>query len=165
MFIQENFLRFGFTKKNAAVLLFLATLPNFFSWFVFPTPFGTNFHFFQITIFLAAALFGGFGGAVAGALGSVGVGLLLGNPYLSVGNAILGGVAGFLCKEKRIRLLFAALIAFAIQLPWLYYSDVFLMHLPVDAVAVIAASLLLSNAAMAFAAQKVLPFVERRFFA
>ncbi|MEM3030217.1 MAG: hypothetical protein QXH27_00640 [Candidatus Micrarchaeia archaeon] len=162
MFARKNVFGFDFTRKNILALLFLAVLPNLFGWLVLPsTPWGGKFHVFQITIFLAAALFGWFGGAAAGVFGAVGTALALNNPWILAGNAILGGVTGFLHTRRSMRLLYAVLIAYAVQLPWLYWSDVYLARMPVPVVQSIVVALFVSNLVMALAAEAILPLIRR----
>ena len=163
MFAQKDFYGFEFNRKNLAVLLFLGVLPNLFAWLVLDAPWGGKFHIFQITIFLAAALFGWSGGAAAGAFGGVGTAFALGNPYIIIGNALLGGLAGFLNRQKNVRLLFAVLIAFAVQAPFLYYSDVYLAGMPAPVVQSIVAALFASNLVMALAAEAILPSIRKHY--
>lgn len=166
MFIQKNLLGFEFTRKNVLMLLFLAALPNFFGWLVFNVPWGAGkFHIFQIAIFLAAGLFGPLGGILAGSLGAVGSAVALNNPYIIAGNIILGGLTGYLYKSRNWHLVLAVLAAFAVQLPWLYYSDIWLAHMPVKAVETIIMALALSNLVMALIASALLPLLQRYYHA
>lgn len=86
-------------------------------------------HFFPAAIFLAAASFGPAGGLVAGVTGSLYSAFFLANPYLMLGNAILGLMTGVFFR-KTGRMVPAVLLAFACQLPWLIVSDYYFVHLP-----------------------------------
>ena len=164
MFIRKNLLGFDFTSKNLLTLLLLAALPNFFGWLVFNVPWGAGkFHIFQVAIFLAAGLFGPLGGILAGSLGAVGSAVALNNPYIIVGNVILGGLTGYLYKSRNWHLVLAALAAFAVQLPWLYYSDIWLARMPVAAVEQIILALAFSNLVMALIASAALPSLKRYY--
>ncbi len=101
-------------------------------------------HFFSAAIFLAAVSFGPVGGLIAGVAGSLYAALFLGNPYLIVGNAILGLMSGYFF-QKFPRMLVSAALAFACQLPWLIVSDYFFMGLPAGFIARLAVVLFLGN--------------------
>lgn len=162
----KNYLgHFDFTSnktifKSLAILGLLAVLPNAFGTINFQTPFGVNVHVFQIFIFLAAALFGPAGGAASGLFGSVYTAMLLHNPYILVGNAILGAAAG-LFISRGIPLFFACLAAFAVQLPWLWATDVYLMKMPEPVVTSIIIALLLGNIVWALVAQVLYPHAKK----
>ena len=137
---------FGFSQnwKTFAMLSFLALLPNFLGMLQYTTVFGLRIHFFQYAIFLAALLYGPVGGFVSGAIGSVYVAISLNNPYVIIGNIILG-----LCFGLFIRYgwhwMAAVLAAYAIQMPWLWITDVYFAKMPVLLVITVVASLLISN--------------------
>ncbi len=143
MQLYENLFGVRFSFKSLAVLAMLAVFPNLLGMIVLPTPFGFKFHFFQILIFLAAALYGKWGGAASGAFGSIYVAIALNNPYIILGNILLGFFTGIFAK--RINLMSAAIFAYAIQLPWLWYSDIFLAGMPVPVVNGVMWALLFSN--------------------
>ena len=143
-----------FTYKSIALLSFLAVFPNILGLIVLPTPFGFNLHLFQYLIFAAALLYGPFGGLVSGAFGSVYTALLLNNPYIIFGNIILGFFFGYFAKNKKIHVLPAMFIAYAIQLPWLYVTDIYLAKMPLPAVQGVIIALLASNILWAYLAGK-----------
>jgi hypothetical protein len=101
-------------------------------------------HFFPAAIFLAAVSFGPAGGLVAGVTGSLYSAVLLGNPYLIVGNALLGFLTGFFFR-KTLKIMPSVLLAFACQLPWLILSDYYLLGLPVIFIAKLTVVLFLGN--------------------
>lgn len=101
-------------------------------------------HFFPAAIFLAALSFGPAGGLIAGVAGSLYSAFLTGNPYLIVGNALLGFMAGVFFR-KTGKMVPATLLAFACQLPWLVVSDYFFVHLPGAFIAKLALVLFLGN--------------------
>jgi len=164
MFVRKNLLGFEFTRKNLLTLLLLAVLPNAFGWLVLNAPWGAGkFHIFQAMIFLAAGLFGPLGGAFAGAFGAMGTAVALNNPYIILGNVILGSLAGYLYMKRNWHMVPAVLAAFVVQAPWLYYSDVYLAHMPVPVVEGIIIALLFSNIAMALVASALLPWLKRYY--
>ena len=85
-------------------------------------------HFFPAAIILAALIFGATGGLAAGIAGSLYSAFLLGNPYLMLGNAILGFCTGIF-YSKTDKLILSVFLAFICQLPWLVVSDYYFMHL------------------------------------
>jgi len=155
LFIPKNL----FSKKSICTIILLTVLPNLVGLIVLPNIFGLKIHFFQYFIFLSAVIFGPFAGALAGIFGSVHVALALNNPYVLIGNALLGFFAGLLAK--RIGIVKAILAAYFIQLPWLVYSDIFLAGMPAQAVQMIVASLFVSNILLGFFALKSYKRIER----
>jgi len=145
----ENVFGARLSYKSVSLLVFLALFPNILGMVVLPTPFGFKFHLFQIAVFLAALAYGKFGGALAGATGSIYTAIALGNPFIVVGNVILGFFTGLFAKRTRV--VFAVLGAFAIQVPWLYFTDL-LVGMPEAAVRGVVLALLFSNIVWAFAA-------------
>ena len=113
-------------------------------------------HFFQLGIFMAAFVFGPWAGALTGALASSYNGLfVIANPWIIGGNALLGLFSGiFLKKFGPMK---AVLAAFAIQLPYLYVTDVYLAHMPVNVVYGIIATLAVTTISAGFIASKVSP--------
>lgn len=117
-------------------------------------------HFYQAGIFTSSFLFGPFAGAAVGALSSSFNALaVLHNPYLIFGNAALGLFAALF--YKRFGAFKAVLAAFAIQIPYLYYTDVYLMGMAPAIVGGIIATLAVSNAACALAASYFAPRIAR----
>ncbi len=142
MQLYKNFFGVNFSYRSVLLLAFLALFPNLLGLIVLPTPFGFKFHLFQIAVFLAALLYGKWGGALSGAAGSVYTAIALNNPFIIGGNIILGFSTGFFAKRTNI--VFAVLAAYAIQLPWLYYTDL-LAGMPEPAVRGVVVALLFSN--------------------
>lgn len=113
-------------------------------------------HLFQVGIFTSAFLFGPFAGAVVGALSGSYTGLfLLNNPWIIGGNAILGFSAAYL--YTRTTPFKAAMGAFAIQLPYLFVTDVLFVGMSLGVVAMIALTLLVTNMFCAFMAASITP--------
>ena len=106
--------------------------------------FGVRVHFFQYLIFLAAIIYGPAGGFISGAVGSIYTSFALNNPYIMIGNIILGTVFGVLIRLKW-NIILAVLTSYLIQLPWLYLTDVYLVHMPVKVVQGVIIALLFSN--------------------
>lgn len=158
---QKNlfFGTFNFSRRAWLMLALLAALPNALGLIVIPTGLGFNFHFFQIAVFLAAFAFGPFGGALSGAFGSVYAAMLMHNPWIIFGNVLLGFFAGYFAQKKifgtRMPALAAVWLAFAVQLPWLWVSDIYLAQMPVPAVQGVIIALAVSNTVWAVAAAKL----------
>lgn len=124
--------------------LFLIALPNVLGTINITTPWGFKMHFFQIAIFLAAALYGPQGGMFSGFVGSVYSAFIMGNPWIMIGNAILGFFAGLFLRYG-FHTVSAVLLAYAIQLPWLILSDYYFVHLPMPFIRVLVVALLVSD--------------------
>jgi hypothetical protein len=113
-------------------------------------------HLFQVGIFVSAFLFGPFAGAAVGALSGSYTGLvLLNNPWIIGGNAILGFSAAYL--YTRTTPVKAAMGAFAIQLPYLFITDVLFVGMSLAVVTMIALTLLVTNLFCAFIAAALTP--------
>jgi len=111
-------------RRHAAALLVLALLPNVLSMINLTTPWGFKLHTFPAAIFLAAAVLGPWGGLLSGLAGSLYAAAVMANPYLLVGNALLGLFTGLLIRQG-FRLVPAVWLAFLIQLLWLIPTDYF----------------------------------------
>jgi len=108
-----------------------------------------NIHFFQYIIFLAAIIYGPWGGAFVGGIGSINTSIILNNPYIIIGNIILGFFSGYFHNRTK-RILLSCISAFFIQVPWLWLTDVYLAGIPAYNVNLIIISLLLSNIIFSF---------------
>jgi len=82
--------------------------------------FESAIHFFQLAIFLAGILAGPWAGLVAGAVGSLYMSVSK-IPFIVGGIAILGGGAGLFAKK--LRPVFAGLLAFLVQAPYTLVTD------------------------------------------
>ena len=153
------FSHFSFDKRKILLLMVLALLPNLFGFFSLPTVFGFRLHVFQYFIFLAGLIFGPFGGIVAGGLGSAYTAFLLGNPYILLGNILLGAIFGFLVKHN-FSVIKAGLLAFIVQAPFLYYTDVFLAGMPYQIVVNIIVALFFGNLLWLFLAKRSYTFFQ-----
>jgi len=131
-------------RRTVGVVILLVFLPNFLSMVNLTIPGGLKLHTFQVAIFLAASLLGPVGGLLSGLIGSLFSALTLSNPYLSIGNAILGFFVGWFLQHG-IRPLFAVWMAFCIQLLWLIPTDYFLAGLSPSFIQNLALMLFLSN--------------------
>jgi uncharacterized membrane protein len=88
-------------------------------------------HFFPAAVILAAMIFGATGGLVAGIAGSLYSAVLLGNPYLIVGNALFGMLTGVF-YEKTNKMMLSVLLALICELPWLVVTDYYFMKLSAE---------------------------------
>ena len=145
MYINKNILNFNikWTWKTITLLSFLAIFPNILGLF-HTTIFGIRIHFFQYLIFLAAIIYGPAGGLISGTFGSLYTAIALNNPYIIIGNIILGTLFGLFIRLKW-NILLAVLTAYAIQLPWLITTDIYLAHMPINIVKGIVIALFFSN--------------------
>jgi len=139
------------TWKTISLLGLLAIFPNILGLYS-ATVFGVRIHFFQYLIFLAALIYGPMGGLISGAFGSFYTAMALHNPYVIVGNIVLGTLFGIFIRLKW-NIIIAALAAYLIQMPWLWFSDIYLANMPVNVVKGIVVALLFSDLIWAFAAR------------
>ena len=146
----KNIFRNEWNWKTISLLAFLAFFPNILG-LIHIDVFGFRIHFFQYLIFLAAIIYGPAGGAISGAFGSLYTAIALNNPYIIPGNIILGSLTGLFVRYK-FHIILAVMLAYIIQMPWLWYSDIYLAGMPVVAVQKIVIALLISDVIMALAA-------------
>jgi len=152
---MENIWDFGvkWNLKNMSIFATLIILPNLLGLVNITTPLGFKIHTFQVAIFMAAALFGPKGGLLSGLIGSAYSGIIMSNPYILVGNAILGFSVGYFAQ--RTSLPKAVLLGFAFQLPWLILTDLFLIGMPLSVLVMLIASLAVSNTIWALVAKRI----------
>ena len=134
-------------RWNARTLaaFFLAVgLPNLLGMINIDTSWGFKVHTFQLVIFWAALIYGPVGGAMSGLVGSLYSAVALSNPYIAVGNALLGFFTGFFMK-RGLPTVFAVWLAFVIQLPWLVLTDYFFAGLSMELIRMLVLALLISN--------------------
>lgn len=137
--------------KTISLFIFLLLLPNFLGMLNLSTGIGFKIHFFQYAIFLAAILYGPYGGLLSGLVGSTYSAVIMHNPYLAIGNAIFGFFTGLFIRYG-FKIIIAVLLAYAIQLPWLIITDYYFVHLPVTLIIPLVIALLISNTIWAIAA-------------
>ena len=136
----------GVKSYRRAALAFglLVLLPCFLSLINVTFAQSWKIHFFPAAFFLAAISFGPAGGMIAGVTGSLYSAILLGNPYLIAGNALMGFLTGVFFR-KTSKIIPSVLLAFACQLPWLIVSDYYFVGLPAMFIAKLAVVLFLGN--------------------
>ncbi len=141
---EKNIFGIELNWKTISLLSFLAIFPNYLGVY-HTTLFGLRIHFFQYLIFLAAIIYGPYGGAISGAFGSIYTAMSVNNPYILVGNIILGYFTGFFIKRYNFHAVSAVLTAYLIQAPWLWATDVYLAGMQIRYVSGIVVALLVSN--------------------
>lgn len=138
----------GFNVKwNYRTISFFAILlllPNLLGMINLNTVFGFKIHFFQVAVFMAALLYGPKGGLLSGLVGSMYSAFAMNNPYILVGNAILGFFVGIFVRYG-INTILAVLLAYIIQLPWLMATDFYLIHMPMQILLNLVFALLISD--------------------
>jgi len=82
--------------------------------------FTSAIHFFQLAIFLSGILAGPWAGILSGAIGGLYMSITK-IPFVFVGIAILGGSAGLFAKK--VRPVFAGLLAWLVQAPYVVVTD------------------------------------------
>jgi len=153
-------LNIKWSYKNLFLFLSLIILPNILGAFNLNTPWGFKIHFFQIAIFAAAAIFGPGGGALSGLFGSIYSSILTANPYIIIGNVILGFFVGLFIKLK-LPFFLAILFAYCLQLPWLVLTDYYLVNLGMTFIKNLIFSLAASHAVWAIIIYWLLPHFQK----
>ncbi|MBW2966790.1 hypothetical protein KY342_06835 [Candidatus Woesearchaeota archaeon] len=148
--------------KKIFLLSSLLIFPNVLALFHFQL-FGLRIHFFQYLIFLAAFIFGPVGGILSGGIGSFYTAIALNNPYIAIGNMILGGFVGLFMKYK-IGIMPSVLLAYAIQVPWLWVTDIYLAGMIMKYVNMIVIALLVSNIICGFMTKLTAKRIKSLFF-
>ena len=141
---MENIYKNQWNHKSITLLAVLVLLPNLLGIINIPTSLGFSIHLFQIAIFLAALIYGPWAGLLSGAVGSAYSAIMMNNPYIIVGNMILGFFVGYFFSKK-MHTLIAVGLAFIIQLPWLIVSDHYFIGMPFNLVWMIVLALAVSN--------------------
>ena len=131
-------------RRTAIAFILLVFLPFMLS--LINLSFAQNWkvHFFPAAIILAALIFGAAGGFIAGVAGSLYFAVLLGNPYLIVGNALFGLLTGIFYKQND-KIILSVVLAFICELPWLIMTDYYFVRLPAEFIAKLVIVLFLAN--------------------
>ncbi|VVB98704.1 Uncharacterised protein [uncultured archaeon] len=138
---------------RAAALVSLAAIAFGLTFLVFPFE-QWRVHFFQAGIFASGFLFGPLAGLAVGALSSSYNGLyVINNPWIIGGNALLGLSAAYF--YTRMHPMKAVAAAFAIQVPYLIITDVFIVGMPLAVFGGILATLAAEALICGFAAWKI----------
>jgi hypothetical protein len=151
-----------FYRKAVSVFTLLVLLPCLLSLINITFAQSWKFHFFPAAIILAAVFYGATGGIVAGISGSLYSALFLGNPYIIVGNALLGLLIAVFYK-KNDNLILCVLLAYACELPWLILTDYYFVHLSSDFIAKLVVVLLLANIFWAVLIQISIKHIRKLF--
>lgn len=111
--------------KHLAFIALMAALANILSMPPLAIPialggFEASIHFFKLAIFLAGIITGPYGGLLAGVVGGLFMGVTK-IPFIIGGIAILGGSVGFFAK--RVRPVFAGILAWLVQAPYVVVTD------------------------------------------
>ena len=111
--------------KTVAFVALMAALANVMSLppLAIPLPIGgytSAIHFFQLAIFLCGILAGPYAGLVGGAVGSLYMSVTK-IPFVAGGITILGFSVGFFAKK--VRPVFAGLLAWLVQAPYVLVTD------------------------------------------
>lgn len=119
--------------RRVALTAAMAGLANVLALLSIPiplSPFETRLHLIQLPILLAGILAGPWVGTITGLLGALLTSSQVGIPFIVGGNAILGGVVGYL-TFKGFRPLVASLVALAAELPYVAVTDLLYLQWPI----------------------------------
>ena len=115
----------------------------------------TKIHFMQLPIILSGLALGPWVGGLVGFIGAAAMAFNLApiNPYLLLGNAILGFFTGLFylyLRKMKVRPIIPQVIsvlgAYIVQAPYVYATDVYFMSMPPSFVLAILVKLLLEDA-------------------
>ena len=146
--------------KTISLFLFLLVLPNMMGLININTMWGFKIHFFQLAIFISALVYGPKGGLLSGVVGSTYLAVIMNNPYIILGNAILGFFVGLFTRYK-INTIAAVLLAYVIQIPWLVLTDYYLVRLPILFILKLVLALFISNLIWAMVSQYISKQIKR----
>lgn len=120
----------GITIKAAIYAAVIGALGDILTLFAIPV--GPNIHInlYVLPAVLVGATSGWLLGGIAGAIGALYTIVLWGHPGSIVYGALLGIGTGLLCTKVGLRPLFSSIIAHIITLPWLFWSLVHWLGLP-----------------------------------
>lgn len=160
-------------KLNSRTVAFIATmtaLANVLGLLIVPVG-AVNFHLTQIPVILAGLAVGPISGAFVGFFGFIisAYRLPTVNPYILGGNAILGFFTGlFYSKIRGMKAkpicpqVISVLAAYCIQMPYVFFTDVYLMSMPIPIVLAIMTVLLLENLLSVFVSHAILYRIDIR---
>jgi len=126
------------TSRLIAFIAAMCAVANVLGFLTIPIGIA-EIHLMQLPIILAGLALGPWIGGLVGFVGAAVMAFRLHppNPYILLGNAILGFVAGMFysrLKKMRGRLIIpqviSVLAAYIVQLPYVYVTDVYLMSMP-----------------------------------
>jgi riboflavin transporter FmnP len=114
--------------KTLTLIALMAALSTILSLppLVIPVTIGTfpsEIHFTQIPILISGILAGPWAGLLTGAIGGLYMSFSVEIPFIIGGLAILGATAGFFAKKLKLRPLFAGILAWGIQAPYVFVTD------------------------------------------
>ncbi len=130
------------TSKQIAFIATMCALANVLGFFTIPIGL-TSIHLMQLPIILTGLSLGSWAGGLVGFIGAVVMAYRLSppNPYILPGNAILGFFTGlFYSRLKKmggrpiIPQVISVLVAYIVQAPYVYVTDVYLMPMPAPVV-------------------------------
>ena len=119
--------------RRVALTAAMAGLANVLALLSVPipiSPFQARLHLVQLPATLAGLLAGPWVGAVAGLLGAFLTSYQVGIPFIVGGNAILGGLVGYLTL-KGFRPLVASIVALAVELSYVAATDLLYLQWPI----------------------------------
>lgn len=128
--ISSRFIAFVIIMSAVANVLGLAAIPIG----------AMSIHFMQLPMILAGLVGGSLSGGFVGFVGAIVMALTTPkgiNPYIPLGNAILGSFTGLfysglrkMVKKPIVPQVISAMSAFVVQAPYTYVTDVYLMSMP-----------------------------------
>ncbi len=129
------------TTKRVAFIVVMSALANVLGYFSIPLG-TTKVHFMQLPMIFSGLALGAVAGGIVGFTGAsvMAFTLQIPNPYILPGNAILGFFTGLFywrlkgVKPPIVPQLLSVLGAIAVQFPYTFVSDVYLMSMPVPMV-------------------------------
>jgi uncharacterized membrane protein len=144
----------GLPSKLVAFIAVMSAVANFLGFITIPIGIA-EIHLMQLPIILTGLTLGSIAGGLVGFMGATAMAFKLrpSNPYILVGNAILGFMTGAFYSRLQstrgrpiIPQVISVLGAYIVQFPYVYVTDTYLMSIPPTVVlTVILPKLLLEN--------------------
>jgi len=144
-------IRVRWNYRNIGMLVLFIVLPNVLGMLNIATPLGFHLHCFQLAIFLAAAGYGPSGGMLSGAVGSLYSAVVMSNPWIIAGNAMLGFFTGFFLR-RGFPMILAVWFSFGVQLVWIVLTDYLLVGISLSVIGNLVITLFLSHTLWAIVA-------------
>ncbi len=155
-------------SRFVAFVVVMSALSNVLGLLVIPAGVVT-FHLIQLPIVFSGLAAGAMAGGVVGLLGTFVMAFTLPRPipYLIVGNGILGFLIGALHSKMRhlskraiVPQVISVFLAYLIQMPYVYATDVYLMGMPHAVVMAIMGALLIEDMISAVVSHVILHRID-----
>jgi hypothetical protein len=116
--------------KSGLYVAVMGALGDILTLFAIPIGPNTHINLYVLPAVLVGSTSGWLLGGVAGAIGSLYTIVLWGHPYSIIYGFLLGALTGLFSQKLGLRPIISGIIAHIITLPWLYFSLVSILGIP-----------------------------------